>query len=86
MDKESMEMFQKILDRLDSMDGRLDVMDFQFTKVDERFDVMGMKQGLIAKKLDDLWLDVKIAERDIREDFHKFGNEMGTVIDIIKGQ
>lgn len=70
MDKESMEMFQKMLERLDRIDGRLDILE--------------MKQDLTAKKLDDLQLDVKIFERDTKRNFHKLNDEMDTVIEILK--
>ena len=77
MDKESMEMFQKILDRLDAMDGRLD-------RMDGRFDIIEMKQELTAKKLDDLQLDFKIFQRDTKRNFHKLNDEMETVIEILR--
>lgn len=63
MDKENMEMFQKILDRLD---------------------IIELKQDRTAKKLDDLRLDVAIAERDIRRDIHELKDEMETVIEVLR--
>mgnify|MGYP001068214604 CR=1 FL=1 len=77
MDKESMEMFQKILDRLDKMDNRLD-------KMDNRFDVLEVKQDRTGKKLDDLQVDFVIAERRIRHDIHELKDEMETVIEVLK--
>jgi len=70
MDNESKEMFQKILDRLDKMDGR--------------FDVIEHKQDRTEKKVDDLRLDVAVAERDIRRDIHELKDEMETVIEVLK--
>ena len=70
MDKESMEMFQKILDRLD--------------KIDSRFDIIELKQDRTAKKLEDLRLDVAVAERDIRRDIHELKDEMETVIEVLR--
>ena len=70
MDKESMEMFQKILDRLD--------------KIDSRFDIIELKQDRTAKKLEDLRLDVAITERDIRRDIHELKDEMETVIEVLR--
>ena len=43
-----------------------------------------MKQDRTAKKLDDLQLDVKIAEKGIRQDIHKLQDEMETVIEVLK--
>lgn len=63
MDKESMEMFQKILDRLD---------------------IIEHKQDRTEKKVDDLRLDVAVAERDIRRDIHELKDEMETVIEVLK--
>lgn len=65
-----MEMFQKILDRLD--------------KIDSRFDIIELKQDRTAKKLEDLRLDVAIAERDIRRDIHELKDEMETVIEVLR--
>jgi phage shock protein A len=70
MDKESMEMFQKILDRLD--------------KMDSRFDVIEHKQDRTEKKVDDLRLDVAVAGRDIRRDIYELKDEMETVIEVLK--
>ena len=70
MDKESMEMFQKILDRLD--------------KMDSRFDVIEHKQDRTEKKVEDLRLDVAVAGRDIRRDIYELKDEMETVIEVLK--
>lgn len=63
MDKDSMEMFQKILDRLD---------------------IIELKQDRTAKKLEDLRLDVAVAERDIRRDIHELKDQMETVVEVLK--
>lgn len=63
MDKDSMEMFQKILDRLD---------------------IMEHKQDRTEKKVDNLRLDVAVAERDIRRDILELKDEMETVIEVLK--
>ena len=70
MDKESMEMFQKILDRLD--------------KMDSRFDILEHKQDRTEKKVDSLRLDVAVAERDIRRDILELKDETETVIEVLK--
>ncbi len=70
MDNEGKEMFQKIFDRFD--------------KIDNRFDILEHKQDRTTKKLDDLRLDVAIAERDIRRDIHELKDEMETVIEVLK--
>ncbi len=70
MDNESREMFQKILDRLD--------------KIDSRFDVIEHKQNRTEKKVDDLRIDVAVAERDIRRDIYELKDEMETVIEVLR--
>ena len=64
------EQFGKINDRLDKIEGRLDVME--------------VIQKRNTRKLDDLKLDIKIAERDIKRDIHDLNDEMDTVIEILK--
>ncbi len=70
--------------RFDKMDDRLDKMDDRLNKMDTRLDVIDMKQDITAKKLDDLSLDVKIFERDIRRDIHKLNDQMETVLEVLK--
>ena len=64
------ELLKPINDRLDKMDDRLDIIE--------------LKQDRTAKKLDDLRLDVAVAERDIRRDIHELKDEMETVIEVLK--
>ena len=85
------ELLKPIHNRLDSMDSRLDKMDDRFDSMDGRLDsmdgrldVIEMKQGITAKKLDDLLLNVKIFERDIRRDIHILNDEMETVVEKLK--
>ncbi len=76
--------FDSMDGRLDSMDSRLDSMDGRLDSMDSRLDVIEMKQGITAKKLDDLLLNVKIFERDIRRDIHILNDEMETVVEKLK--
>ena len=64
------ELLRPINDRLDKMDDRLDIIE--------------LKQDRTAKKLEDLRLDVAVAERDIRRDIHELKDEMETVIEVLK--
>lgn len=65
------EKLQPINNRLDKIEDRLD-------KIEDRLEVLELLQKCTAKKLDDLQLDVKIAERDIRRDIHDLDDEMET--------
>ena len=64
------ELLKPINDRLDKMDDRLDIIE--------------LKQDRTTKKLEDLRLDVAVAERDIRRDIHELKDEMETVIEVLK--
>ncbi len=70
MDKNSMEMFQKILDRLDKIDNRLEIVE--------------LKQDRTAGKLEDLRLDVAIAERDIRRSIHEPKDQTETIVEVLR--
>ena len=67
-----------------TMDSRFDQMDSRLDRVENRLDVIELKQDRTAKKLDDLQLDVKIAERNISRDIHIFNDEMETVIEVLR--
>ncbi len=70
--------------RFDKIDSRFDEIDSRFGKIDSRFDVLELKQDRTAKKLDDLQIDVAVAERQIKRDIHDLKDEMETVIEVLK--
>lgn len=49
-----------------------------------RLDMIEVKQDRDSKKLSDLQLDMKIAERDIRRDIHTLNDKMETVVEVLK--
>lgn len=53
-------------------------------KLVNRFDVLELKVDTIKEKIDDLQLDSKISERNIRHDVRYLRDEMDTVIQILK--
>ena len=53
-------------------------------KMNHRMDVLEFRQRHLSKKMDDLQLDVKISEREIRRDIHGLNDEMDTVIELMK--
>ena len=55
-----------------------------FQKILDRLDIIELKQDRTAKKLEDLRLDVAIAERDIRRDIHELKDQMETVVEVLK--
>lgn len=70
MDKESMEMFQKILDRLDKMDNRLEVME--------------IKQNKMHEQLTELQLAQKLFELNTNKKLARLQDGMDTVEEILK--
>lgn len=59
-------------------------LDDRLAPINERLDVIEYKQDRTAKKLEDLRLDVAVAERDIRRDIFELKDQMETVIEILK--
>ena len=64
------EQLKPINDRLDAMDNRLNIIE--------------IKQDRTIKKLEDLRIDVAVAERDIRRDVFELKDEMETVIEVLR--
>lgn len=52
--------------------------------INDRLDVIEYKQDHMSKKLENLRLDVVVAERDIRRDIYELKDEMETVIEVLK--
>ncbi len=71
-------------EKLDKLIETVSQMQDRFDKIDNRLDIIELKQDRTTKKLEDLRLDVAIAERDIRRDIHELKDEMETVIEVLK--
>ena len=78
MDKELLQAIS------DMMDKKLEPITDRLDKMDTRLDVIEYKEDRTSKKLDDLQLDARLAERDIRKDIHTLRDEMDTVIELLK--
>lgn len=63
---------------------KLDSILDNINKIYDRLDIIELKQDRDSKKLGDVQLDIKIAERDIRRDIHSLRDEMETVIEVLK--
>ena len=61
-----------------------ELMNEQLKPINDRLNIMEIKQDRTIKKLDDLRLDVAVAERDIRRDIFELKDEMGTVIEVLR--
>ncbi len=70
MDKESMEMFQKILDRLDKIDNRLNVME--------------VRQNKMSEQLTELQVSQKLFELNTNKKFARLQDGMDTIEEVLK--
>lgn len=98
MDRESMEMFQKILEqlgkmdsrldkvdsRLDHMDSRLDQMDTRLDKMDDHMKMMDVRQNKMHEQLTELQLSQKLFELNANKKFARLQDGMDTVEEILK--
>lgn len=58
--------------------------DDRLKPITDKLDIMELKQDRTTKKLENLRLDVAVAERDIRRDIHELKDETETVIEILR--
>lgn len=78
--------FNGIDARLDAMDVRFDEIDARFNRVENRLEMIDLKCDTNRKRLDDLSLDVKLAERDIRKDIKNLQDTTETLVVILQGK
>ena len=71
--------------RLDAMDVRFDEIDARFNRVENRLEMIDLKCDTNRKRLDDLSLDVKLAERDIRKDIKNLQDTTETLVVVLQG-
>ena len=72
--------------RLDGMDVRFDEIDARFNRVENRLEMIDLKCDTNRKRLDDLSLDVKLAERDIRKDIKNLQDTTETLVVVLQGR
>ena len=77
-------MDEKLKKSLQPINNEIGMSNHRLDKIESRLDMIEVIQKRTTKKLDDLQLDVKIAERDIRRDIHDLNDEMETVIEVLK--
>lgn len=68
-----------ILEKLDSMNAELQ-------KVNDRLEVMEIKQKMTHKKLNNLALDLEVTKKDIRSDIHALSDETETLIAVMEAK
>ena len=75
---------RKIEGRLGKIEGRLDKVEGHMGKMEGRLNVVEVLQRRTTKKLDDLRLDMMVFQRNVRQDIHDLGDQMETVVEILK--
>jgi len=68
------------------MDVRFDEIDARFNRVENRLEMIDLKCDTNRKRLDDLSLDVKLAERDIRKDIKNLQDTTETLVVVLQGK
>ncbi len=84
MDKETMDMFQTIIDQLHKMDTRLDKMDTRLDKMDNRMEVIEVRQNKMHEQLNELQLSQKLFEMNANKKLARLQDGMDTVEEILK--
>lgn len=74
----------KIEGRLDKIEGRLDKVEGHMGKMEGRLNVVEVLQRRTTKKLDDLRLDMMVFQGNVRQDIYDLGDQMETVVEILK--
>ena len=69
---------------VDALTTEIHVIHERLDRIEHRLDVLEFKQERTDKKLDDLQLNMKIFERDVKKELHTLRDEMDTVIELLK--
>lgn len=56
----------------------------ELEKMNNRLEILELKQNKLSSKLEDIQLDIKLSERNIRRDIHLLKDENETIIEILK--
>ena len=67
-----------------SMEGKISSMESDMAHMSRRIDVIDFKLDRTNKKVDDLQLDMKLSERNIKRDISRLQDQMDTVVEVLK--
>ncbi len=84
MDNELKEMLLEIKSTLKEQNVKFDEINQRLEKLESNVGYVRAKQDRDSRKLADLQLDVRLAERNIRRDIYNLNDEMDTVIEVLK--
>lgn len=54
--------------------------------IENKVEMIDLKQDLMRKKFDNLELDIKVAERDIKRDMHQIKDTQDTIVAVLQGK
>ena len=76
---------QKNMDKkLDSMDKRLSSLESKFSLLEEKLEVVNFKCDTNRKKIEDLSLDLKLFERDVKKDLKRLHDTTETLVVVLQ--
>ena len=78
------ERFEKIDDQFEKIGGQFETVHARLDKMERRMETLEFKQDHMAKKLDDLQLNGKISEREIRRDIRHLRDDVETLAEVMK--
>lgn len=82
LSKEDLQAISQLMD--DKLNTQLKPINDRLDAMDNRLNIIELKQDRTIKKLEDLRIDVAVAERDIRRDVFELKDEMETVIEVLR--
>ena len=62
------------------------MLDEKLKPINDRLEILEIKQGMTHKKLEDLTLDIKITERAIRREIHALQDGQETLIAVLEAK
>ena len=80
------ETIKPISERLDKIESGLKKVENRLDRVENKLDMVAFKQDAARKKLDDLSLDVKWSEREIRRDITHLQDTTETMVLVLQGK
>ena len=80
------ERLDKLESRFDTLENKVDKLENRFDTFENKFDTLAFKHDMTNRRLDDLSLDVKYAERDIIHDIRHLKEDTETLVVVLEGK
>lgn len=78
------EILELVLEKVSSLENRMASMEANQEKMQESIGMLDIRVGLVQKRIENLELDVKVAERDIRRDIKLLQDGQETLIEALE--